>query len=233
MRLEWWMRFYRRGSAGKNADRYRDFNATRWASRSSSVPPLASSSPPGLADAAEVAPVVPRADDHCALVVLPADYSAQVDWAADDSVPAGCCSAEADSVPADCWAAPRADAHCAPVALADDYYSAPADWAADDSAPAGCCSAEADSVQGDCWVAPRADAHCAPVALPADYYSAPVDWAADDSAPAGCCLAGADSEWADSVAPDLLPDARSRPADCPAGSRSDYLAGLQDVPWLA
>src|SRR5713226_4760371 len=148
MRLAWWMRFYRRGSAGKNADRYRVFNATRWVSRSSSVPPLASSSPPGLADAAEVAPVVPRAHDHCALVVLPADYSAQVDWAADDSVPAGCCSAEADSVPADCWAAPRAAAHCAPVAPPDDY-SVPVDWAADDSAPAGCCLAGADSEWAD------------------------------------------------------------------------------------
>src|SRR5216684_3684413 len=158
------------------------------------------------------------------------------------------CSAPADLVLDDCWAAPQSDdrsvrevlAHgCSAVAelTADDSvpdgYSALADSAADDSARDD-YSAAADSVLADCSAAPRADDHSAPEALLAGC-SAPLDLvgrdcseragsAADDSARGG--LAPADySAQADS------PD--DSPADCWVGSPEYWTADSPDGSRLA
>src|SRR5216684_1964689 len=142
------------------------------------------------------------------------------------------CSAPADLVLDDCWAAPRADDRFVPEVLASGC-SARAGSAADDSVPDD-YSALADSVLDDCSAALQGDDHSAPEALLAGC-SAPLDLvgrdcseragsAADDSARGG--LAPADySAQADS------PD--DSPADCWVGSPEYWTADSPDGSRLA
>src|SRR5216684_213113 len=147
------------------------------------------------------------------------------------------CSAPADLVLDDCWAAPQSDdrsvrevlAHSCPAVAeltADDSvpdgYSALADSAADDSARDD-YSATADSVLDDCSAAPRADDRFVPE-VQASGCSARAGSAADDSARGG--LAPADySAQADS------PD--DSPADCWVGSPEYWTADSPDGSRLA